>query len=66
MQTHRFIPNDIDYAEVPSNGIIGASQVTDAYLAQLARKHRVMLATLDEAQAVLHPDVVVLIPVIDP
>jgi hypothetical protein len=42
---------------VPVDGIIGHRQVTDAYLAQLARAHRARLATFDQAMAKLHSDV---------
>ena len=33
---HEFWPDDVGYADVPIQGIIGHRQVTDAYLAQLA------------------------------
>ena len=63
---YQFIADDVDFKDLPNEGIFGHRQVTDAYLPQLARKHGVKLATLDEAQAVHHADVAVLIPVIDP
>lgn len=59
--THRFIPDDLSYAKLVPTGIVGHRQVTDAYLAQLARHHGVRLATLDRAQAVLFPDVAELV-----
>ena len=34
---HEFWPDDVEYASVPMEGIIGHRQVTDAYLARLAR-----------------------------
>jgi predicted nucleic acid-binding protein len=34
---NEFWPDDVDYTDVPIQGIIGHRQVTDAYLAQLAR-----------------------------
>ena len=34
---HEFWSDDVEYASVPIEGIIGHRQVTDAYLAQLAR-----------------------------
>jgi predicted nucleic acid-binding protein len=43
-------------------GIIGHRQVTDAYLAQLARVRGSRLATFDQAMAKLHDDVVDLVP----
>jgi predicted nucleic acid-binding protein len=59
---HEFWPDDIPYTDVPTHGIIGHRQVTDAYLAQLARAHGSRLATLDQAMATLHPDVAELVP----
>ncbi len=59
---HRFWPDDVGYADVPIQGIIGHRQVTDAYLAQLARARGSRLATFDEAMAKLHNDVADLIP----
>jgi len=58
---HEFIADDIDFRAVSDRGIVGHRQVTDAYLAQLARKHGIRLATLDEALAALNPDVAVLV-----
>lgn len=54
---HEFWPDDLPYTEVPTAGIIGHRQVTDAYLAQLARAHAARLATFDQALAKLHADV---------
>lgn len=60
---HTFWPNDVSYTAVSLDGVIGYRQVTDAYLAALARKHRGKLATLDRGLAALHHDVAELIPV---
>jgi predicted nucleic acid-binding protein len=46
----------------PVQGIVGHRQVTDAYLAQLARGRGSRLATFDQAMAELHGDVGDLIP----
>jgi toxin-antitoxin system PIN domain toxin len=54
---HEFWPDDFAYTDVPTVGIIGHRQVTDAYLAQLARAHAARLATFDQALAKLHADV---------
>jgi toxin-antitoxin system PIN domain toxin len=54
---HEFWPDDVPYTDVPVDGIIGHRQVTDAYLAQLARAHGARLATFDQAMAKLHGDV---------
>ena len=59
---HEFWPDDVPYTEVPVQGIVGHRQVTDAYLAQLARSHRGRLATFDQAMAKLHHDVADLVP----
>ena len=59
---HEFWPDDVGYADVPVQGIIGHRQVTDAYLAQLARARGSRLATFDQAMAKLHNDVVDLVP----
>jgi predicted nucleic acid-binding protein len=59
---HEFWPDDVPYTDVPVPGIVGHRQVTDAYLAQLARAHRSRLATFDQAIAKLHHDVADLVP----
>lgn len=59
---HEFCPDDVPYTNVPTEGIIGHRQVTDAYLAQLARAHGFRLATFDQAMAKLHHDVADLVP----
>lgn len=60
---HRFWSDDLPYAKVNWDGVLGHRQVTDAYLAALARKHRGRLVTLDRGLAALHDDVCDLIPV---
>ncbi len=59
---HRFWADDLSYAEARWDGVLGAGQVTDAYLAALARKHRGKLMTMDRGLAALHHDVAELIP----
>lgn len=59
---HEFWPDDVDYLQVPFDGVVGHRQVTDAYLAELARHHQGRLATLDRAFAELHSDVAELVP----
>ncbi len=61
-ERHEFWPDDITYADVPTAGIIGYRQVTDAYLAQLARSRASRLATFDQALAKIHADVTDLVP----
>ena len=58
---HRFIADDVDALDLPWTAIRGHRQVTDAYLAALARKHGAKLATFDRALAAVHPDVAVLV-----
>ena len=59
---HEFWPDDVPYADVPTQGIVSHRQVTGAYLAQLARAHGGRLATFDQATAKLHHDVAELVP----
>lgn len=54
---HRFWADDLDYAKVSFRGVLGHRQVTDAYLASLARRHRGQLVTFDGGLAALHADV---------
>jgi hypothetical protein len=60
---HEFWPDSLSYREVAMQGVIGHRQVTDAYLAQLARTRGGRLATFDQGMAKLHNDVVTLVPV---
>ena len=59
---HEFWPDSVSFADVAVGGVIGHRQVTDAYLAQLARFRKGQLATLDSGLAHLHSDIAVLIP----
>lgn len=59
---HEFWPDEISYRDVSMTGVIGHRQVTDAYLAQLARTHDGRLATFDQGLAQLHSDIADLIP----
>lgn len=59
---HEFWPDGLPYTDVPVQGIIGHRQVTDAYLAQLARARGARLASFDRAMAKVHGDVVELVP----
>jgi uncharacterized protein len=58
---HEFWPDNASYHDIPVAGIIGHRQVTDAYLAHLARSYSARLATFEQALAKLHPDVADLI-----
>lgn len=59
---HEFWPDVSPYQDVAMNGIIGHRQVTDAYLAHLARIRPGRLATFDRGLAKLHSDVAELVP----
>ena len=54
---HTFWGDDITYAEISWAGVLGHRQVTDSYLAGLARHHGGRLATFDQGLAALHTDV---------
>jgi predicted nucleic acid-binding protein len=56
-------PDSIPFTAVQLQGVVGHRQVTNAYLAQLARHHGGRLATFDGGLAALHSDVAELIPV---
>lgn len=58
---HRFWPDGIDYLHIDWKGVMGHKQVTDAYLAALARHNGGRLTTFDQGLAALHPDAVELI-----
>lgn len=58
---HEFWPDNLGYGDVDVDRVIGHRQVTDAYLAGLARSRYGRLVTLDRGLADLHPDVATLI-----
>jgi predicted nucleic acid-binding protein len=60
-ERHEFWADDVGYTEVDLRGVVGHRQVTDAYLAGLARARGGRLATLDRGLALLQADVAVLI-----
>jgi toxin-antitoxin system PIN domain toxin len=59
---HEFWPDSVSFGAVELGGVVGHRQVTDAYLAQLARTRKGQLATLDSGLAHLHSDVALLVP----
>lgn len=59
---HEFWSDSVSFTDVALQGVIGHRQVTDAYLAQLARSNRGSVATFDRGLAALHPDVTELVP----
>lgn len=52
---HEFWPDDFDCRNLPTRGVIGHKQMTDAYLIALAASKQGRLATMDEALVALHP-----------
>ena len=54
---HCFWQDTLDYLHVDMKGVMGHKQVTDAYLAALARSKGARLATFDMGLAALHADV---------
>lgn len=54
---HVFWPDHLDYSDLTLAGVIGHRQVTDAYLAELARVHAARLITFDRGLALAHADV---------
>jgi uncharacterized protein len=62
MQDHVFWDDGFSYREVAFSDLAGSKQVTDAWLAELARRHQAQLATLDIGFVALHPDVAFLVP----
>lgn len=52
-----FWQDTLPYPRVDMAGVIGHRQVTDAYLAALAREHGARLATFDRGLAALYSDV---------
>lgn len=59
---HRFWPDSLGYTGISWRGVMGHRQVTDAYLAALARHHGGKLASFDGGLVALHPDVAVALP----
>jgi hypothetical protein len=60
-ERHQFWADDVDLRHVTYSGVVGHRQITDSYLAALARAHEARLVTLDRGVAALHPDVTHLI-----
>lgn len=60
---HVYWSRDVPYTAVPHRHLQGPKQVTDAWLAELARAEGGVLTTLDAALAALHADVATIVPV---
>ncbi len=61
LERHEQWLDDLTYAQVDLSRVAGHAQVTDAYLAALARARGGRVATLDRGFAAAQPDVVDLI-----
>ena len=59
---HAWWGDALSFLDVPHRHLQGSAQVTDAWLAELARRRGGRLATLDSGLAILHSDVAVLLP----
>ncbi len=59
---HVFWNDGLGYRQVAHHSLSGPKQVTDAWLAELARRNGAKLLTLDEGLVALHRDVAVLLP----
>ena len=60
---HHFWPDMLPYDKVRWHGVMGHRQVTDAYLAGLARHHGGKLVSSDKGLVALHPDLGVAVEV---
>ena len=63
VRRHEFWSDATSFEDVEVKGVVGHRQVTDAYLAQLARSNQGQLVTLDSGLAHLHSDISILIPI---
>ena len=59
---HEWWGDALSFTGVPHHHLQGSAQVTDAWLAELARQRRGRLATLDSGLAAQHPDVAEVLP----
>lgn len=56
-QRHEFWPDSVPFTGIEMSGVVGHRQVTDTYLAALARANKGRLVTFDKGLAAQHPDV---------
>lgn len=59
---HEWWGDSLSFLDVRHHHLQGGAQVTDAWLADLARQRKGRLATLDSGLATLHDDVALLLP----
>lgn len=60
-QRHELWPDDVPFGAAMLRGVVGHRQVTDAYLANQARRRGERIATLNKGLAALHADVAILV-----
>ncbi len=59
---HTFWPENFSYTEISPTRLTANRQITDAWLAELAKRKDGKLATLDEPLSALWPDSTLLVP----
>ncbi len=59
---HEWWGDNLSYLEVPHRHLPDAAGVTDAWLAEFARRRGAKVATLDSALSILHPEAALLLP----
>jgi uncharacterized protein len=59
---HEFWMDNFSYLDVSHRLLQGHSQITDAWLAELARRRNGKLASFDQALVALHSDIAILVP----
>ena len=62
LPNYHWIPDDLTYLEAGVEKLQGHKQVTDVYLAALAEKHGMRLATFDKRLNRMRPDATFLVP----
>ena len=62
LKKHVFWQAGFSYSEIAAGKLTGGRQVTDAWLAEVARRENGLLATLDGGLALLHSDVAAWVP----
>jgi len=60
---HTFWPDNFSYTEISPTRLTDHRQITDSWLAELAKRNGGKLATLDEALSALWPESTMLVPV---
>ncbi len=61
---HTFWSANFSYQKIPNDRLTKYAQISDAWLAELTRRKKSLVATLDNEFSILHGDVAILIPVV--